>query len=154
MSAAVTSQMLCRDDRAILSVHPLVHCKAAAALIQASSNAAYATTIPGPAAAANNAPTVSLSSSSSSKSTRSRRWIASLTIGGMLTGLVASNLEKAPVTGRTRLVFDMYKMSLPSVHGQPAMPAVIHEYSGYAYNMPMQSCRGLGMNCWRAPTRE
>ena len=61
-----------------------------------------------------------------------------------MAGLVAANLEKAPITGRPQLVFNMYKSSQPVRQGQPAsMPELQNPYADYADPQCNDACSVL-----------
>ena len=79
------------------------------------------------AAVASSTPDPSSRPADSSASAKKRAWLASLVVGAAAACVVASNTERAPVTGRPQLIFNMYKPATLSDQGT-AMPKVFDSW--------------------------
>ncbi len=102
--------------RAIRGLEPLLQSNAAGVVFNNSKKSAPFSKV---------AESVTQPSASRCSDKRKKGWLASCAIGGVTACVVASNLERTPVTGRPQLIFNTYTSPPPLPDQEPAaMPKV------------------------------
>ena len=86
---------------------------------------AYTTTTCETAAAISPTPNLYLNDAVSSASARKQGWLAGLAVAAVC--VVASNIERAPVTRRPQLIFNIYKS--PPASGESSLMPGVYEYN-------------------------
>ena len=127
--------------QALRSLQQLRERPSAALQTVLSQKTAFSTSASETAAVASSTPNPSSRPADSSASARKRAWLASLVVGAATACVVASNTERAPVTGRPQLIFNMYKPAASSDQAT-AMPEVYSIIDPYPVNFPLWRADG------------